>query len=65
MEQQKDNIISVVGTILIVAIIGSVVCGMLECFGLNTGVVGGALVIIPIIFMVGFVIWQIIRKINI
>jgi hypothetical protein len=64
MKQQEDNIISVVGTILIIAIIGSVVCGMLECFGLNTGMVGGALVIIPIIFMVGFVIWQIIRKIN-
>jgi hypothetical protein len=62
MEQQKDNIISVVGTILIVAIIGSVVCGILECFGLNTGVVGGALAIISMLFMVGFVIWQIVRK---
>ena len=62
MEQQKDNIISVVGTILIVAIIGSVVCGILECFGLNTGEVGGALAIIPMLFMVGFVIWQIVRK---
>lgn len=64
MKQQEDNIISVVGTVLIVAIIGSVVCGMLECFGLNTGVVGGALAIIPIVFMMGFVIWQITRKIN-
>ena len=64
MKQQKDNIISVVGTILIVAIIGSVVCEILECFGLNTGVVGGVLAIIPMLFMVGFVIWQIIRKIN-
>ena len=64
MKQQKDNIISVVGTILIVAIIGSVVCGMLECFGLNTGVVGSVFATIPMFFMVGFVIWQIIRKIN-
>lgn len=64
MKQQKNNIISVIGTLLIVTIIGSVVCGMLECFGLNTGVVGGAFATIPMLFMVGFVIWQIIRRIN-
>lgn len=64
MKQQKDNIISVVGIILIVAIIGSIVCGILECFGLNTGVVGGVLAIIPMLFMVGFILWQIVRKIK-
>ena len=64
MKQQNNKAVSVVGTVVVVAITVAIVCGLLECFGLNTGVIVGALAIIPIVFMVGFVIWQIIRKIN-
>ena len=64
MKRQDNKIVSVIGTIVEIAIIVAIVCGVLACFGINIGVIGGICAIIPTLFMVIFVIWQIIRELN-
>ncbi len=57
MKGYENKTGSIIGTIVVTAVIGAIVCGVFECFGINTGVIGGILAIIPMLFMVGFVIW--------
>lgn len=65
MKDSQDNqLMSVIGTILAIAMVGAVVCGFLECFGINTGWFGGVLAIIPPLFLAVFVVWQIIGEIT-
>ena len=64
MNRQDNKIVSIIGTIVEIAIILAIVCGALECFGVNTRVIGSICAIIPMLFMVIFVIWQIIRGLN-
>ena len=40
MEDKDSKWGDIIGTILVLAIIGSVICGILECFSVNTGIVG-------------------------
>lgn len=54
----------IIGTIIVLAIIGSIICGILECFSVNTGVVGVICCIIPLLFLVVFIILQIIGELN-
>lgn len=63
-DSQDDKLMVVIGTVLAIAIVGAVVCGILECFGINTSWVGGVLAIIPLLFLAVFVVWQIIGEIT-
>jgi uncharacterized membrane protein len=64
MKDHKDNeiLVDILGIILVVAIVGSIICGILECFNVNTGIIGGVFGIIPALFLAVFVIWQIIKE---
>lgn len=64
MKEHKDNeiLVDILGVILAVAIVGSIICGILECFNVNTGIIGGVFCIIPALFLAVFVIWQIIKE---
>ena len=64
MKQQNNKSVSVVGIIVVVAIIVAIVCGLLECFGISTGVIGGVFAIIPAVCVVGFVAWQVIVEVK-
>lgn len=54
----------IIGTIIILAIIGSIICGILECFSVSTGAIGVICCIIPILFLIVFVIMQILGELN-
>lgn len=66
MSKHEDNevLLDVLGVILAISIIGSIICGILECFGIKTGVVGGVLGAISLLFLAVFVVWQIIKEIS-
>ncbi len=66
MKEHKDNeiLVDILGCILVVSIIGATICGILECFQINTGIIGGILCIIPALFLAMFVVWQIIKEIS-
>ena len=66
MKEHKDNeiLVDILGGILVVAIIGATICGILECLNVSTGVIGGVLGIIPVLFLAMFVVWQIIKEIS-
>lgn len=63
-KQENDGILGVLGVILAISIAGAIVCGILACFGINVGAIGGIFCIIPILFLVIFVILQIIKEIS-
>lgn len=64
--REEDNSIlcDIIGTILVIAIVGATICGILECFNVNTGIIGGVFGIIPVLFLAVFVVWQIIKEIS-
>lgn len=62
MEEQKNNLLFIVGIVVVITIIGAIVCGILECLGISTGIIGGAFGIIPILFLLVLVVHQIISK---
>ena len=62
MKEKKDKLLSIVGTVVLIAIIGAIVCGILECLGVNTGIIGGIFSIIPMLFLLVFVVYQIISE---
>lgn len=66
MKGYKSNeiLVDILGGILVVAIVGSIICGILECFNVNTGIIGGVFGIIPVLFLAVFVVWQIIKEIS-
>jgi hypothetical protein len=65
MKEHKDNetLIDILGVILVVAIVGSFICGILECFNIHTGVIGGIFCLVVLLFLVIFIVWQVINEI--
>jgi hypothetical protein len=57
-ENSKGDKSSIVGQIIVICIIWTIVCGILECFSIHTGAIGAIMVIIPIAFLVGFFIYN-------
>lgn len=64
MEDQEDKSISIVGTIVGIAIIGAIICGILECFGVNTGVIGGVFALITVLPISLYIVHIIIQKLK-
>lgn len=62
-EQEDKNVLQdIVGSIITIAMVGAVICGALECFGIKTGIIGGILCAIPLLFLVIFILAQIIHE---
>lgn len=62
-EQEDKNVLQdIVGLIITIAMVSAVICGALECFGIKTGIIGGICAVIPILFLVIFIVAQIIHK---
>ena len=61
MEEQGGKFISIIGIIIAISIIGAIVCGILECFGLNTGIIGGVFGVVPILFLAIFILYQVFK----
>ncbi len=40
MENEDSKTVQVIGIVVGIAIIGAIICGILECFGVNTGIIG-------------------------
>lgn len=49
VSNEEGKIAPIVGTIWGIAVIGAVICGILECFGVRTGTVGGIICLITIV----------------
>lgn len=62
--EENSKWLDILGTIIALAIVGSIVCGILECFSVNTGIIGVICCIIPVLFLVVFFILQIIKELN-
>lgn len=63
MKKQENKTVTIIGIIVGTAIIGAIVCGILECFGISTGVIGGVFGAIPMLFLVVFMILQITNEV--
>lgn len=65
MREKDDSILGdILGTILVIAIVGATICGILECFNINTGIIGGILCIIPILYLIVIAVVLIIKWLN-
>ena len=65
MREEDDSIIGdIIGTILVLAIVGATICGILECFSINTGIIGGILCVIPILYLVVIAVVLIIKELS-
>lgn len=64
---EEGKIAPIVGTIWGIAVIGAVICGILECFGVRTGVVGGIIALITILpiplIILFFLLCYVIKKV--
>lgn len=49
VSDEEDKIAPIVGIIWGIAVIGAVICGILECFGVRTGAIGGIIGLITIL----------------
>lgn len=49
VSKEEGKIAPIVGTIWGIAVIGAVICGILECFGVRAGAVGGIICLITIL----------------
>lgn len=68
-DQNNNNVlISIIGTIWGISVIGAIICGVLECFNIRTGTIGGIVSmtsILPLPLMVlFFLLCYIIRRAN-
>lgn len=61
MKKQNNKVVSAIGTIVGIAVIGAVICGVLECLGANTRAIGGVFAIVPVLFLAVFVVGQIVK----
>ena len=64
MNKQDDKIVSIVGYILGVAIVGTLVCGVLECFSVRTGIIGGVFALITVLPIPLYLLYVIIKKLG-
>lgn len=64
---EENKIAPIVGTVWVIAVIGAVICGILECFGVSTGAVGGIIGLITILpislIILFFLLCYVVKKI--
>ena len=56
MKNEESKTTQVIGIIVGIAIVGAIICGLLECFGVNTGIVGALLGLITVLALPIFLI---------
>ena len=61
MDNEDSKLMSIVGTILGLSMAGAIICGILECFGVNTGAVGGIFALIMAISLPLLLLYSIFR----
>ena len=68
VSDEEGKIVPIVGTIWGIAVIGAVICGILECFRVRTGTIGGIVSVISILplplMVLFFLLCYIMRRIN-
>lgn len=57
MKKQEDKTVFIISTIGTIGIGGAIICGILECFDIHTGIVGVILAAIPVLSLGGFIVW--------